>query len=428
MSNRYQLRSLSLFDLVESLSIAIDLISPVIVNHHRRVAFICYQLARELDLPDLQTRDLVIAAMIHDCGALSNAQKQLTLHFDLVESELFSIAQHAETGYRLLRGFSPFARVAEIIRFHHQPWQDANGNIRDDIPYESYILHLADRLDILLRDISKVDILIYRKGILDEIRKKSGTLFRPDLIEPLEKLFKADVFWLDIVNMSLCQSFGSLIDRGSEKMDCDHVLQMMEIFSHIIDFRSNHTAYHSNMVATLSGVLARLSGMQEEECLMMKIAGNLHDLGKLAIPIEIIEKPEKLSREEQFIMNTHPFYTHRILSRFQDLNQIRCWAAYHHERLDGTGYPFQIGKKDLDLGARIVAVADVYTALRETRSYRKEMPETKVLKILREMSGKALDGDLVNLVAKNLAEVERIRSVCMQYCHAEYQKIQSDAV
>lgn len=422
MPNRDKLRKLSIIDLVESLSIAMDLISPSIANHHRRVAFICWKLAGELGLPEHRSRDLIIAAMIHDCGALSLSHKLLTLHFEIAESEGFSISHHAETGYRLLKGFGPLARVAEIIRSHHQSWQ-GRSDVLGEVPEESYILHLADRVDILLRKANRVNVLTHREGMLEDIRQRSGTLFKPDLVEPLARLFEEDVFWLDIVNMSMNHSIGSYIGMGKEQMDCDHVLQMTEIFSHIIDFRSNHTAYHSSMVSTLSGVLARMAGMREEECLMMKIAGNLHDLGKLAIPLEIIEKPGKLSKEERLIINTHSYYTHRILSRFRDLEQIRCWAAYHHERLDGNGYPFRLGGKDLDLGSRIVAAADIYTALRETRSYREEMPEGEALGILRKMAGKALDGDIVDLVEANLPEVEHIRSVAIHHCRGEYLEV-----
>ena len=155
--------------------------------------------------------------------------------------------------------------------------------------------------------------------------------------------------------------------------------------------------------------------------MMMKIAGNLHDLGKLAMPLEILEKPGKLSADERAVINSHSYYTFKILSRFRDLDSIRRWAAFHHERIDGSGYPFKLDGEDLDSGSRIVAAADVFTALKENRPYRAGMSSKDALAILKEMSGTALDGDMVRLLADNLPELEQIMTVTDSYSQQEYQ-------
>ncbi len=91
----------------------------------------------------------------------------------------------------------------------------------------------------------------------------------------------------------------------------------------------------------------------------MRAADYLHDVGKLTIPSRILDKPGKLTREEMEIMRGHTYHTFHILNNGGSMPQVAEWAAFHHERLDGTGYPFHHGGKNLTLGARIMAVADI---------------------------------------------------------------------
>ena len=131
----------------------------------------------------------------------------------------------------------------------------------------------------------------------------------------------------------------------------------------------------------------------------MRIAGLLHDLGKLAIPNEILEKPEKLTEEEYLLIKQHTYYTYRILQGIDNFEKIAQWAAYHHETLDGTGYPFRISEDSLSLGSKILAVADVFTALTEDRPYRESLSEEKVKDIMGKMAKyRRLDKQIIDLL------------------------------
>ena len=425
MTSHSRITKLSILDLVEGLAMSMDLVSPAISNHHRRVAYISWQIAQELDLPDQEKTDLVLAAMLHDCGALSLPNRKLNLLFETNETEGFSLSKHAEVGYYLLRKFGPFSKVALIVRYHHHPWQSNGDQLSEAIPSGASILHLADRLDVLIKKSSNKHNILYRRDdIIHEIKRETGSQFNPEFVAALANLAHKESFWLDIVNISMSNTHSSYLKIGSENLNCDNVLEMTELFSHIIDFRSHFTASHSSAVSVLSGSLARLAGFSEDECLMMKIGGNLHDLGKLAIPLEILEKPGKLTREQFNVIKSHTYYTFKILSKFRDMDCIRRWAAYHHERIDGEGYPFKIAGEMLDRGSRIVAVADVYTALRENRPYRQEMAIENSVAILQKMSGQALDGDIVNLLISNLPELEKIVQVTKEHSQEDYQALQ----
>ena len=142
----------------------------------------------------------------------------------------------------------------------------------------------------------------------------------------------------------------------------------------------------------------------------MKIAGYLHDIGKLVVPPQVLNKSDKLTNEEWNIMKTHTYYTYQALSTSPNLNTIREWASYHHEKLNGEGYPFHLNENQLSLGSKIMGVSDVFTAITEDRPYRSGMEYSKVKNILNDMALKnELDEELVGIVMDNFKEFNEIR-------------------
>ena len=182
------------------------------------------------------------------------------------------------------------------------------------------------------------------------------------------------------------------------------------LISRVIDFRSPFTAMHSAGVAATARELARLSGMTQEECLMMEAAGNLHDIGKLRVPNAILEKPGKLTEEEFNVMREHPYYTSMILQDVEGFEKIAKWAAYHHEKLNGKGYPFHLRAEELDEGCRIMAVADIFSAITEVRPYRKGMNKEQAQKVLLENAERGeIYKKTVDLLMSHYDEVDAVR-------------------
>jgi HD-GYP domain-containing protein (c-di-GMP phosphodiesterase class II) len=128
----------------------------------------------------------------------------------------------------------------------------------------------------------------------------------------------------------------------------------------------------------------------------MEIAGLMHDIGKLCVPDEIVEKPARLTSAEFSVMERHSFETYQILRHVPGLETIAEWAAFHHEALNGQGYPFRRSAETLAMEARIVAVADVFQALAQARPYRGPQGLEEISRILGEFAGKGiLDADVV---------------------------------
>jgi len=174
----------------------------------------------------------------------------------------------------------------------------------------------------------------------------------------------------------------------------------------LIDFRSPFTAAHSSGVAATASSIAHYLGLTETEIGLIEVAGNLHDLGKMAVPNSIINKPDKLTADEFAIIRQHPYFTYSVLSTIGGMRQIAEWAAFHHEKLDGSGYPFHIDARKLDTGSRIIAVADIFTALAENRPYRKGMIKSEIISILKDLSSKGhLDKHVVSIIESNYDEI-----------------------
>lgn len=167
------------------------------------------------------------------------------------------------------------------------------------------------------------------------------------------------------------------------------------LFARIVDYKSPFTSTHSIGVAVDAEKLTRYMGFAEETAQKMYLAGALHDIGKVAIGNEILEKPGRLTDDEFTVMKHHAAYTYYILSEIDDFEEIRDWAAFHHERLDGNGYPFGKSAAELNTQERIMACVDIYQALTESHPYKKGMPHEKACQILQEMADKGwLDPDI----------------------------------
>ena len=178
---------------------------------------------------------------------------------------------------------------------------------------------------------------------------------------------------------------------------------------------------HSAGVAASAKALARLAGMSEEECMMMEIAGNLHDVGKLRVPNAILEKPGKLTEEEFNVVKEHPYYTRWILMNVDGFDKIADWAACHHEKLNGNGYPFHWNAEWLDPGARIMAVADIFSAITEVRPYRAGMDREQALKVMREnVQAGAICGKVVQMLETHYDEIDTARDLASREAGKRY--------
>jgi len=411
-------QSLCLQDLLLSLSHIVDLINPAVNEHHRYVAYIAFRLAKTMGYNKKELQDIVLAAALHDIGAFSEKERLELLNFEKVPG----VDHHAESGYQLLYDFEPLATAAKFIRFHHAYWHPAKHEIHKEtsIPIESYLIHLADRVAVLIN--KDKSVLSQISDIRKRIADNSNDMFMPELVDVFQDVAATEEFWLDILYEPIDDILRKSLELEPISLDEQQFEKLTNMFRRLIDFRSAFTSTHSSGVAATASMIASEIGFPDDDVRTMRLAGHLHDLGKLAIPSEILEKNDVLTSCESSVMRTHTYHTNRMLLPLPALDTIRTWAALHHERLDGMGYPFHVSGTELPLGSRIMAAADVFTALTEDRPYRTGMPSPDALEIIDRMVGnRALDPDVIEYVYKYTDDINQSRIDAQEKAQQEYQ-------
>lgn len=169
-------------------------------------------------------------------------------------------------------------------------------------------------------------------------------------------------------------------------------VEVMEALAHTIDAKDEYTKGHSIRVAKYSRMIANRMGLPEERCESIYYMGLLHDLGKIGVPNEIINKPSRLTEEEYDVIKTHPGMGSGILGEIKTRPDLVIGARWHHERYDGTGYPDHKKGEEIPLEARIIAVADTYDAMTSNRSYRHYLSQDRVREELEKNIGTQFDG------------------------------------
>jgi HD-GYP domain-containing protein (c-di-GMP phosphodiesterase class II) len=276
------------------------------------------------------------------------------------------------------------------------------------IPFDSHIISLADTIARSL-DLG-VPALEQSQAITNKINDMSGKVFHPDCVDAFREASKHPAFWLDCVSDRIYGVILEQMDWPSLTIDEEMIEPIATIFAHVVDAASHWTATHTAGVAATAVELAKCLNFSPRELRLMRAAGLLHDLGKLVVSRTILDKNGQLSPQEWNIMRAHTYHTFRILNTIGGMPQICEWASFHHERLDGNGYPFGHDASQLTLGSRVMAVADVFAAITEDRPYRAGMTRDEAMAVLdKQVAGNALDGQVVAVLKKEYDIINKAR-------------------
>ena len=312
----------NLYDLLICLTNAGDLISPEVTDHHQRVAYLAFRIGEQLQLPPEQKKDLMLAGLLHDIGAFS-LEDRLALN----GGEPPSAQNHAVAGALLLEDFAPLSGAADCIRHHHVSWDNGAGKTLSgrDVSPLSHILHLADRAAVLVDP--RRNVIEQVDGIRKAILGQKGTAFVPEQVDAFMELSDSEYIWLDAVYQPLLYILPDITSLEPIDLDIGDIIRLTGIFANTIDFRNPFTATHSTGVARTASALAGLAGFSEKDCGLMQVAGNLHDLGKLAVSKNILEKAGDLDTDDVSIVRSHTFYTYRLLQPIKAFETIGKWAG-----------------------------------------------------------------------------------------------------
>jgi putative nucleotidyltransferase with HDIG domain len=181
-------------------------------------------------------------------------------------------------------------------------------------------------------------------------------------------------------------------------------MQAMYTLAKTIDAKDRYTNGHSMRVAKYSEMLAGRMGLSEDEVSEIRQMAMLHDIGKIGVPDEIINKKSTLSEDEYDVIKGHPLTGFNILAEMPEMNNIGTGARWHHERYDGTGYPDGLKGEEIPVSARIICVADAYDAMTSNRSYRKYIPQKIVKQELENGRGSQFDPKIADIMLEIMEE------------------------
>ena len=393
----------SLAQVVYALSDALDLVGVDDVAHGKRVGVMAAQCGAAYGFDRAECDFLIDLGLLHDIGVSSTQTHQhLLLEFDWDQSQ-----GHATLGYEMLTGFVPLARLAIPIRYHHTRWDQLapmiGASLTEQEALEANLIFLVDRVDTFAAPYYSGQLFEHVDAIRERIRGVTGTYFAPQLVAAFLKASETEAFWLALEPRALSLLLNEHLERATERtLTTQELRQLAHIFARIVDAKSHFTHEHSEGVTRLALYIAQQMGLSEDGCLRLEIAGLLHDLGKLRIPDEILDKPGPLDAHERHVMNTHSYETYQILSSITGFEEIAKIAAYHHEVPDGSGYPFHLNGDALSLEARILRVADIVQALAQDRPYRKGLSQAEIGHHLDLLVGKGkMDPEIVQVVVDN---------------------------
>ena len=249
------------------------------------------------------------------------------------------------------------------------------------------IIHLADTIDIIGNNSWNF--------ICQYLLKNRDGLFDSECVNAFLHAFTHSESFMCLSDGSFETKLWEIIPRQKQVFDWITCKNVADFFAKIVDYKSSFTSRHSIGVAEKAAFFAQYIGYDSINVQKIYLAGALHDIGKMAVGNEILEKPDKLTDDEFSKMKNHAGYTYLILSEVNDFEEIRDWAAFHHEKLNGKGYPFGKTAAELNEPERIMACIDIYQALTEDRPYKKGLSHEKTCEMLDDMAQKGfVDSDI----------------------------------
>ncbi|MBQ9765823.1 MAG: HD domain-containing protein [Lachnospiraceae bacterium] len=332
-----------------------------------------YILAKMLECENTYTKqeiaDYAMIAVLHDLG-LFNRKHEVSM-FELENTDVWA---HSIYGYLFLKHLSPLGDMAEIILYHHLDYE-LYGRIKSKYMKVISYLNLADKMDTFMHARQWQMEREYFQKYRDI--KFSG--------QALDWFYKTDAKYKILEKLSDGSYRMELMQILSERtFSNEYKKRYLELLIYTIDFRSEHTVDHTMATTTFAheiGRCMRLSGYDQQN---LYYGALLHDLGKLAIPVEILEAPRKLTDEEMRVMRMHVEITQDILEGIVS-KEIYEIAIAHHEKIDGSGYPRGLKGDQLSITQRILAVADILSALYGKRSYKDSYDSEVIRKLIEKL-------------------------------------------
>ena len=335
-------------------------------------------------MPTEERTSLAISALLHD-SALSEYREG----YRDGEVTPDALQGHCTVGEENLR-YIPGDVSRNFVLYHHERADGSGpfGKTAEETPIGAQLLHIADQTDrIIPMGMATAVDLTQARAFIEAHR---GTRFAEQPCLLMERVLTQDLLQ-ELSDENITESRLPL-PQAVYNID---LRALSSLFARVIDYKSPFTKQHSVGVAEKAEMMAQYYQWDGDTVEQIYCAGALHDIGKLMVSRDVLEKPGKLDQQEYQHIQSHAYETYRLLSRLYGAEQMTEWASNHHEKLNGKGYPFGKTAEQLDEKSRLLACLDIYQALTEDRPYKAGMPHSKAMTILRELVDKGeLDGTI----------------------------------
>ncbi len=347
----------------------LGLVNEQVTEHSEIVGYMLYKmLLTENRCSGDELIDYTMVGILHDLGVFKTGQQGFVM-----EHETQNVWDHSIYGYLFLKYLSPLSSKADIVLYHHLYYYRHSLVSSPNLKITEYLSY-ADIVDIYTR--LRTPDMLTLKGYIQKNLNKTVSAEAQALFAAAEKQYNIMSHIRDgSYREELRQLFALRRYTEAEKRG------FLQLLIYIIDFQSEFTVLHTLGTTTFANKIAELMKLSEEEKYEIYYGALLHDIGKMLIPISILESPNRLTSEEMAIMQTHAMNTEKILRGIlhEDVVQI---ASRHHEKMDGSGYPRGLRGDELTIPQRIVAVADILSALYQKRSYKDAFNAERIRNIL----------------------------------------------
>ncbi len=379
-----------------------------LINHGERVAYIATKIMQELDdNSNFNPSSIYLMSIFHDIGAYKTEDINNLLKFETADAD-----EHSVYGYLFLKYLTPITDNCEAVLYHHTP-AALLADVEPTVAAYSQLLNLADKIDVGYLKTHSFEKLYYSISKSNHIEKKYMDAFKKAL----------DNNKLDEGSFAEDSKLWSYNMVDSLALSTDDLVKYLKMIIYSMEFKSPVTMLHSVNTTTISVFLGEKLNLPPQTIEKLYYSALLHDVGKIAIPEAILEFKGKLDSDKMTIMRTHASYTEEILKGLFE-QDIIDYAVNHHEKLDGSGYPKGLSAKHLTTEMRIVAIADITSALISQRSYKGKYDWQKAVSILEDMAQKnQIDAQIVKLIADNEIELQQMLDEISRPVEDVYTKI-----
>lgn len=403
-------------DMMLALSKLMSLAEGHSVTHAMEMAMMAGNLAQVMAFSPKECRLVMQAALLHDIGIFQlfgrftpTQEVAFTQHVAKIQakdlSELPDIQRHLDFPQTLIALLHLDPEVARWIAYHHL-FLDQSGLVPDlpRIERPSMGINLLTFCDSLMSALGKDKNLNHRFEYAMAFVQNDQTQrrFYPEIITAFQTTYDQPACFKLSDTQTTHQYFEQIYPASDapDFLNSLEVLHLCRWVGHQIDRRQlSYTEHESDLTADLSVKMGRALKLPLESLGQLALAGLLHDVGKVAVPLAVLNSEKSLTGQDQSLMESHVHWVATIFGQVPGFQKISEWMGSHHEALNGTGYPYGRRRHEIPVGARLLALADAYVALTHPRSFR-PMPYRvqDALEILKKQQGRIYDPSLLQLL------------------------------